>query len=99
MKILDPHKDLFDELCEVHKVEKMYLFGSAVRNNFRKNSDLDFLVRFKTISPPDYFDNFLGLKDGLEKLFKRNVDLLEEQAIRNPVLMNSINRDRQLVYG
>lgn len=42
-------------LCAIYNVEKMYLFGSALTSNFNKESDVDFLVRFKDIDLSMYF--------------------------------------------
>ena len=77
----------------------MYLFGSALNANFNKKSDLDLLVKFKEIELSEYFDNFINFKEKLELLFGREVDLLEEQTLRNPILIKSINKSKELVYG
>ena len=77
----------------------MYLFGSALNANFNKKSDVDLLVKFKEIELSEYFDNFMNFKEKLELLFGREVDLLEEQTLRNPILIKSINKSKELVYG
>ena len=77
----------------------MYLFGSALNANFNKKSDVDLLVKFKEIEMSEYFDNFMNFKEKLELLFGREVDLLEEQTLRNPILIKSINKSKELVYG
>ncbi len=87
------------KLCILYNVEKMYLFGSALNANFNKKSDLDLLVKFKEIELSEYFDNFINFKEKLELLFGREVDLLEEQTLRNPILIKSINKSKELVYG
>ena len=83
----------------MYNVEKMYLFGSVLNANFNKESDIDFLVKFKSIELSKYFDNYMDLKENLEKLFGREVDLVEEQTLRNPILINSINKSKELIYG
>jgi predicted nucleotidyltransferase len=77
----------------------MYLFGSILNANFNKESDIDFLVKFKTIEISTYFDNYMDFKENLEKLLGREVDLVEEQTLRNPILINSINKSKELIYG
>jgi predicted nucleotidyltransferase len=47
----------------------------------------------------NYFDNYIGLKNGLEKIFNRSVDLVEEKTVKNPVLRRSIDRNKKLIYG
>ena len=83
----------------MHNVEKMYLFGSALNSNFNKESDIDLLVKFKVIELSKYFDNYMDFKEKLEDLFGREVDLVEEQTLRNPILINSINKSKELIYG
>jgi len=99
MNLVQSHIKELASLCELHKVDKMYLFGSAVTTDFTENSDLDFLVTFKIPEINDYFDNYMGFKDNLTCLFNRDIDLLEEQALKNPILINSINKTKELVYG
>ncbi|RXP44320.1 nucleotidyltransferase domain-containing protein [Lutibacter sp. HS1-25] len=86
-------------LCKKHKVEKLYLFGSATNDTFSENSDIDFLVKFNISDLSLYFDNYISFKEKLEKLFKREVDLVEEQTLKNPILINSINKNKELIYG
>lgn len=83
----------------MYNVEKMYLFGSVLNSNFNKESDIDLLVKFKSIELSKYFDNYMDLKENLEKLFGREVDLVEEQTLRNPILIKSINKSKELIYG
>jgi len=99
MNLIDSHIDNLTKLCNSYHVEKMYLFGSALNSNFDAKSDIDFLVKFKSIELSKYFDNYMGFKENLKNLFGREVDLLEEQTLKNPILINSINRTKKLVYG
>lgn len=99
MDIIERHRDQLAKLCKEYNVDKMYLFGSARTPNFNAKSDIDFLVKFKPIDLAVYFDNYLHFKENLQDLFGRDVDLLEEQALRNPILINSINKSKELVYG
>jgi predicted nucleotidyltransferase len=46
----------------------------------------------------DYFDNYMDLKGPLEQLFERKVDLVENQAIKNPIFRRIVDREKQLVY-
>ena len=91
--------DQVKELCKSHHVERLYLFGSALRPDYSDTSDLDFLVKFKPIDLSLYFDNYMGFKNRLKKLLKRDIDLLEEQALKNPILIKSINNSKELIYG
>ncbi|TDP58790.1 nucleotidyltransferase family protein [Flavobacterium dankookense] len=99
MGIVDKNLEDLKTLCTIYNVEKMYLFGSASNTKFTKKSDIDFLVKFKSIELSKYFDNYMDFKERLEKLFGREVDLVEEQTLRNPILINSINKSKELIYG
>jgi hypothetical protein len=99
MIIVDQNIEDLKKLCTRYNVEKMYLFGSVLNANFNKESDIDFLVKFKPIELSKYFDNYREFKENLEKLLEREVDLIEEQTLRNPILINSINKSKALIYG
>lgn len=86
-------------LCKIHKVKELYIFGSAITKQFTSSSDVDFLVEFEGIDVVDYFDNYMDFKDKLENLLGRNIDLVENQAIRNPIFRQSVDRSKQLIYG
>ena len=98
MNIVDKNINQLIDLCKQHKVSELYIFGSILTNNFNKESDIDFLVQFEKIDVLDYFDNYMEFKEKLEKLLDRPVDLLENQAIRNPIFRKVIDRDKKLVY-
>jgi predicted nucleotidyltransferase len=99
MGFVDQNMDELRRLCIMYNVEKMYLFGSVLMPNFNNRSDIDFLVKFKDIDLSTYFDNYMNFKSNLENLFGREVDLVEEQTLKNPILINSINKSKELVYG
>lgn len=99
MKFIENHIANLKSLCEKHHVDKMYLFGSSLSSNFNSQSDIDFLVRFKPIDLAQYFENYMDLKDNLKSLLGREIDLVEEQTLKNPILINSIDKSKQLIYG
>ena len=99
MTILEQHTAAIKQLCEQHKVRKLYAFGSVLTDKFNSNSDIDLLVDFDTISVGKYADNYFDLKFSLQGILKRSIDLLEEKALTNPYLVKSINQKRQLIYG
>lgn len=99
MEVIEYHKEKLKALCDKHHVEKMYLFGSALNSNFNSKSDIDFLVKFKVIELKNYFENYINFKENLKKLLGRDVDLVEEQTLKNPILINSIDTNKELVYG
>jgi hypothetical protein len=91
--------DLIQNLCAQYKVKSMHLFGSAVGDDFSASSDLDFLVDFQAISPEEYTDNYFALRYALEKIFERKVDLVTQNSLRNPILIQNIEDHKLLLYA
>ena len=90
-------------LCQRTSARKLDLFGSAVHDQQHfdpARSDLDFIVEFDADIPPiAYADAYFSLKEGLESLFGRPVDLVVDRAIQNPYFRRRVDAERQLVYG
>lgn len=99
MDLIDRNIDKIRDLCLKHKVGKLFVFGSVNTNRFKTDSDIDLIVDFKEVDLYDYADNYFDLKLSLEKLFNREVDLLEDNAVKNPYLRQSIDSTKQLIYG
>lgn len=99
MGIIDLNMEKIRVLCQSHKVKKLFVFGSVLTKDFSNSSDVDFLVDFSDVDLYDYADNYFDLKQSLENLLKRNVDLLEDKAVKNPFLRKSIDSSKMLIYG
>jgi uncharacterized protein len=99
MNIVEQHINSISELCQLHKVERLYVFGSVLTDKFNEKSDVDFLVKFGDVNLYYYFDNYTDFKESLEKLLQRPVDLVEEQTVKNPILRKSIDNNKKLIYG
>ncbi|HYN60937.1 MAG TPA: nucleotidyltransferase domain-containing protein [Rubrivivax sp.] len=99
-EFINQQRQAVDALCARLHVRRLDLFGSAVRPDFdAQSSDLDFVVAFDELPPVEYADAFFALKEGLEQLFGRPVDLVVEQAIRNPHFKARIEQERQPVHA
>lgn len=99
MYLVDSNLEKIRSLCQMHKVKKLFVFGSAVKNTFTQESDVDLVVDFEGVDLVDYADNYFNLKFALESLLNRRVDLLEANGIRNPFLKKQIDSEKQLIYG
>ncbi|MFM9983762.1 MAG: nucleotidyltransferase family protein [Flavobacteriales bacterium] len=99
MSNLELHTPAIIELCKTHKVKSLYAFGSVLTDAFNLNSDVDLIVDFTFMQAEDYADNYFDFKFSLEDVLKRNIDLIEEKAIKNPFFKESVNNQRKLVYG
>lgn len=99
MNLIEANKKKIDALCLKHKVKRLFVFGSVLTDRFSSKSDVDFLVDFDKSQIEDYFDNFFELKYGLESALRRDVDLVESQAIKNRYFQQSVEDTKQLIYG
>ena len=99
MTVIYKNIDNIRQLCYKHNVAKLFVFGSILTDKFTKNSDIDFIVDFSGVDIYDYADNYFDLKKALEKLLKKEIDLLEDKAINNPYLRQSIDYNKKLIYG
>ncbi|MGH6797237.1 MAG: nucleotidyltransferase family protein [Roseiarcus sp.] len=97
---ISAHREELRELCRRFHVRRLDLFGSASGTDFdAERSDLDFLVEFDRGAPEaSSFKTFFGLKESLEALFGRSVDLVEPSAIRNPYFKASVERSREPIF-
>lgn len=88
-------------LCRHYGVERLDLFGSAAGESFdHEGSDLDFVVSFERRDPPKLFDRYFGLKEDLEGLLGREVDLVTEDALlKDPDFAESISGARVPLYA
>lgn len=89
-----------DALCRRFRVQRLDVFGSAAREaDFDPvRSDVDLLVRYDPSHAPALAE-FLALRDALEVLFGRSVDLVMEGAIRNPFVQAGVAADRVPLYA
>ncbi|MGH3908315.1 MAG: nucleotidyltransferase family protein, partial [Pseudonocardiaceae bacterium] len=83
-------------LCRRFGVRRLDVFGSATSGEFDPaNSDIDFLVELEPPEGTSRFDAFFGLKEALEALFGRPVDLVDPSALDNPYFAAMVERTRQ----
>jgi predicted nucleotidyltransferase len=85
-------------LCEQHKVKELYVFGSATTDRFNEKSDIDFLYQFDDNKINDYFVNFFEFKESIERLLKRNVDLIFNDNFKNRIFVKSVQETKVKLY-
>ena len=99
-QLLDKKRDAIAALCARFDVERLEVFGSALRGDFDpEQSDLDLLVQFKPISGYARVDAYFNLRDELRALLGREIDLVTTDAVRNRYILQEIERTKQLVYA
>lgn len=101
MKIIEINLQRILELCRRHKVKTLSVFGSILTDRFNDNSDVDMLVDFEPYDPGtfDYVSNYFNLRDALEGLFNRKVDLIEYGDNLNPIFRTLVDKKKQIIYG
>ena len=78
MKV-DLPKEKIADFCRRHHIRKLAVFGSALREDFRPDSDLDVLVEFDLGHTPGLA--FFGMEQELSQLLGRKVDLNTAQFL------------------
>jgi uncharacterized protein len=84
LDILEKNKSLLDKFY----VKKIGLFGSYVRGEQKKNSDIDFLVEFEKVS----YDNYFDLITALEKLYKKKIELITNGSL-SPYILPYVEKE------
>jgi predicted nucleotidyltransferase len=88
------------KICEKHSVSELFLFGSALNDNFSDKSDLDFAVLFKEeLMPLELGGAFLDLLSELENLFDRKIDLVSYRVLQNPVFKAELDKTKKILYA
>ncbi|MDB5030354.1 nucleotidyltransferase domain-containing protein [Mucilaginibacter sp.] len=83
------------DVMRSYGVIRAYLFGSAAIGNMADDSDVDFMVSFNPdLSYTEYGNNYFQLIYALQKLLKKDVDIVAEETITNPYLLQRINSQK-----
>lgn len=97
---LTEHRVEVVELCRRFGVRRLDVFGSATSGEFDSaRGDIDFLVELEPPEGASRFDAFFGLKEGLEALLSRPVDLVDPSALDNPYFAAMVEQTRQELYA
>jgi uncharacterized protein len=87
-------------LCRELGVRRLDLFGSAVGDSFDADtSDVDVLVEFENQPGLAHFDRYFSLKEGLEQILRRPVDLVVSASVRNPYFRERVMQTRETLYA
>ena len=87
------------EFCKRWSVLEFSLFGSVLRSDFNSRSDIDVLVSIDPKAKHIGLYEIIDMKLELQDLFKRPVDLVEKEGLRNPYRRREILRTAQVVYA
>ena len=94
-------KDQLAKFCRTHGIRRLHIFGSALRDDFRPESDIDLLVEFE----PGHIRGLFGVaavESELSALFGgRKVDMIERRAVeqsRNYIRRRAILASSEALY-
>jgi len=91
-------KEWIAAFCRRWQIVEFSLFGSALREDFGPDSDVGVLADFAPEAPWTLFE-WVDMRDELETIFGRRVDLVEKGAVRNPFRRHEIEATREIVYA
>lgn len=92
------NRELLSAFCRKWRIRELCVFGSALREDFGPDSDLDFLVSFEPDAPLD-IDRLLEMKEELTEHVGRPVALVEKEALRNPWRKHEILKTSEVIYA
>ncbi len=100
--------DSIKRLCREHFIKNLYAFGSAVDGDFTNDSDIDLLYEMNYTGfdfndleniPYDPFLVFFDLKEKLEKLFNKKIDLIPNENFKNKYFLKEVEKTKTLIHG
>jgi predicted nucleotidyltransferase len=93
-------QDRLEAFCRTPRIRRLSVFGSALREDFRPDSDVDILVSFEEGARHSLFDMVI-MQDKLESILGREVDLVEREAVEqseNYIRRRHILQNEEPVY-
>jgi predicted nucleotidyltransferase len=93
--------DRIADFCRRWKIDRLAVFGSALREELRPDSDIDLLVTFSSDADWTMFDHFT-MEEELSRILGREVDLINVRAIEenpNPITRHEILDSARQIYA
>jgi predicted nucleotidyltransferase len=98
--LIDEKLEEIAAACQQYGIERLFVFGSALREDFRPGeSDIDLLVEFGPLEITKRFHVFLDAREAFRNIFQSDIDLVMKGAVKNKVIASEIDRAKKLVYG
>jgi predicted nucleotidyltransferase len=98
--VLDSKREAIVAAAARYGVVCLYVFGSALRDDFRPGeSDIDLLVEFKPMDPFALKDAYFGLLEELRQILDTPVDLVMADALKNRYIRADVDRTKQVLYA
>ena len=84
-------------LCEKYHISELSVFGSAIRDDFRDESDIDILVTFENLFDISIFD-LIDIESEFAKIVNRKAQVVIKESLKNPIRKKRILSTREVVY-
>ncbi|PZV22814.1 MAG: hypothetical protein DCF18_08685 [Cyanobium sp.] len=98
--LLENHEEAIAELCRKYSVQKLFAFGSAIRDDFRPGeSDVDLLVEFAPIGGHAKFHAYFEMLEELQRVLGTKVDLVMSGAVSNAIISREIEKTKRMIYA
>jgi predicted nucleotidyltransferase len=98
--LLDDKTEALAALCRKYNVVRLYVFGSALRDDYRAGeSDIDLLVEFAPIGGHAKMHAYFDMLDELRELLGTKVDLVMAGAVRNEYIAREIEATKRVLYA
>ena len=94
---LSVEQSKIENICRKFNIIELSIFGSAIRKDFRPESDIDLLVTYKPKSKITLFDE-ADLSNEFSELFNREIDIVDIRGLRNPIRKEQILANREIIY-
>jgi len=101
LELDNSHLIKIKEFCTRWKVISFSLFGSAINNEFRADSDVDVLLDFAPDQSLNLFD-YVDMREELVEIFKRSVDLVNQKVLaksNNQIKKDEIMNNSKVIYA
>lgn len=95
---LEINENKVKEIASSYKILELYIFGSALRQDFNDKSDIDLLIKLSKDSGYSIFE-LIEIKEKFENLFSRKIDLVELEGLRNPYRKEEILKTAKIIYA
>ena len=93
--IIEANLPQIQQVMRAHHVARSYAFGSATTGVTHQDSDVGFVIAFtEGLDYKTYGDNYFNLLYALQNLLHCEVDLVAEETLTNPYLLESINNQK-----
>ncbi len=97
---VDIQQDEIAAVCRQYGIERLFVFGSAIREDFKPGkSDIDLLVEFGPIDVTKKFHVYLDAREAFRRIFNVDVDLVMRGAVKNKVIAKEVDRTKKLIFA